>query len=157
MSTPLSRRILFEVGAGALIGAALAPGAASAAGAASENEMIIRKWYGLWITDQTNWAPFDAMLADDFTFSSAAPDDHISKAAFKRNCWETQVAHMKGFDLELMMAKDDAVFVKYLCHTTSGSSFRNVELLRLRGGRIESIECYFGGPGYPTAADAHKS
>ncbi len=160
MSTALSRRLVFKLGAGALGGSALAPRAAAARsipGEASTNEMIVRRWYRLWETEKTNWAPFDALLADDFTFTSAAPDDHISKAAFKTNCWDTQIAQNKGFDLELMTAKDDWVLVKYLCHTSSGGAFRNVEFLRLRNGRIESIECYFGGAGYATALDAKKT
>ncbi len=158
MSTAMSRRILFGLGAGALAGGVLAPGGASAqAGEPSKNEMIVRKWYGLWLSDKTDWAPFDALLADDFTFTSAAPDDHISKTAFKTNCWDTQIAHTQGFDLELVMAEGDLVVVKYLCRTTGGKSFRNMELHRLRNLKIESIECYFGGPGYATAAEAKKS
>jgi ketosteroid isomerase-like protein len=160
MFTAMSRRILFQLGAGALAGSALAPGAAGAQavpGESSNNEMIVRRWYRLWETEKTDWTPFGALLADDFTFTSAAPDDHISKAAFKKNCWETQIAHNKGFDLELITSKDDWVLVKYLCHTSTGGAFRNVEFLRLRDGKIESIECYFGGAGYATALDAKKS
>jgi hypothetical protein len=33
---------------------------------------------------------FDHLLADSFTFSSAAGDDHISKSTFKKQCWDTQ-------------------------------------------------------------------
>ncbi len=159
MSTTPSRRSLIDLGAGVLA-AALVPQAASAktpAGATTRNETIVRRWYGLWETEKQNWAPFAALLADDFTFTSAAPDDHISKAAFKTTCWDTQIGHIKSFDLELAMAQGDAVFVRYLCHTTNGKAFRNVELLRLRRSRIASIECYFGGPaGYPTAAESQK-
>jgi ketosteroid isomerase-like protein len=154
-----SRRRLFEAAALALAGAALAPEAASAQApinSMTKNESVVLRWYRLWETDKKDWGPFDAILADDFTFTSAAPDDHISKAAFKTNCWDTQIAHVAKFELERMMAQGDSVFVKYLCHTTTGQAFRNVELLRLRNGRIESIECYFGGPGYATATEAQK-
>jgi ketosteroid isomerase-like protein len=155
----MTRRILFQLAASAAAASALAPQAAQAQarpGASSDNEMIVRKWYQLWATDKRNWPAFDALLADDFNFTSAAPDDHIDKIAFKKKCWESQIDHIKGFDLELVMAKDDLVLVKYLCQTTGGKAFRNVELHRLRSGKIASIECYFGGPGYPTAAEAQK-
>ena len=159
MSAVLSRRILFELGAGALAGTSLLPAAASAQPGLSEfskHKETVREWYKLWETTKV-WAPFDALLTDDFTFTSAAPDDHISKAVFKKNCWDTQINHIKNFDLELVMAEGDSVFVRYLCHTTSGKSFRNVEVCQLRGPKIASIECYFGGPaGYPTKAETQK-
>ena len=161
MSTALSRRVAFGLGAGALVASLSVPEIASAqarAGEGSENETIVRKWYKLWETEKTNWGPFDALLADDFTFTSAAPDDHISKAAFKQNCWDTQIGRTGRFDLELVMAKGDFVFVKWVCITTGGKRIRDVELHQLRDGRIKSIECYFGAPaGFPTAAESKKS
>jgi len=39
--------------------------------------------------------------------------------------------------------RNDA-FVKYLCLTKNGKSFRNVEYLRVKDDKLESIECYFG-------------
>ena len=42
--------------------------------------------------------------------------------------------------------------MKYLCHTKNGKSFRNVEYLRIKNGRLESIECYFGAQSsFPSA------
>ena len=41
------------------------------------------------------WRTFNALLAEDFTFSSAAGDDHISKSTFKTQCWDTQINFMK--------------------------------------------------------------
>ena len=125
-------------------------------GEVSANEAVIRKWYGLWLRKDKDWGPFDAALADDFTFSSPV-DDHISKAAFKKNCWDTQIGFIKGFDLELVTVKNDEALAKYLCHTMNGKSFRNVEFLRVRNQRIETIECYFGGKlTYPSAVSAQK-
>src|SRR5882724_9742334 len=109
------------------------------------NEAAIRKWYKLWKKEAEDWGPLDAMLADDFTFSSPVDPIPLSKATFKTNCWGTQIAFIDGFDLELVTVKGDEALVKYLCHTANGKSFRNVEHLRLRNQRIEAIECYFGG------------
>jgi hypothetical protein len=51
-----------------------------------------------------------------------------------------------------VITSGNEAFVKYLCHTTNGKSFRNVEYLRVRDGKVEVLECYFGGAGYPSAA-----
>jgi ketosteroid isomerase-like protein len=150
----VSRRSLLASGACALVGAVSLPGAASASaseGQKSTNEEIVRKWYAAW--EQKDWRPVDSLLADNFTFSSAAGDDHISKSAFKEQCWKTQINFIKHFDLERVAAgADDDAFVKYLCHTTSGKSFQNVEYLRIRDGKLQSIECYFGAQSsFPSA------
>lgn len=158
MSTAMPRRNLFKLGAGALAGATLVPAAATAEarpGEAAKNESIVRKYYKLW--EQKDWAPLGALLADDFTFTSPQ-DDHIDLAAFKKNCWGTQIGFIKGFDLEVVMAKDDSVMVEYLCHTENGKALRNVEISRLRDSKIDSIVCYFGGSAsYPSAVSAQKS
>ena len=92
------------------------------------------------------------MLTDDFTFSSPNGDDHISKSTFKTRCWETQIDFIQRFDLERVTTGGDDAFVKYLCHTKNGKAFRNVEYLRLKNGKLASIECYFGeGLSFPSA------
>jgi ketosteroid isomerase-like protein len=132
------------------------PRAASARASAAQNstnEEIVRKWYAAW--EQKDWGPVDSLLADDFTFSSAAGDDHISKSAFKEQCWKTQINFIKHFDLERISTGADDAFVKYLCHTTNGKSFRNVEYLRIKNGKLQSIECYFGAQSsFPSAVSA---
>ena len=142
----MSRRKVFEAGGFILAGSALAVNIDIAPARASDhshNELLVRKWFKSWETK--DWDVTGAFLTDDFTFTSPTPDDHISKAAFKKNCWETQIDFIKSFDLELVMAQGDDVLVKYLCHLKNGKSFRNIEYHRLRARRIASIECYFGG------------
>jgi ketosteroid isomerase-like protein len=95
---------------------------------------------------------FEALMTDNFTFTSAAGDDHISRSTFKTQCWDTQAKLIERSDLERVIASGNEAFVKYLCHTTNGKSFRNVEYLRFRDGKVEALECYFGGAGYPSAA-----
>ena len=53
-----------------------------------------------------------------------------------------------------MFGAGDEAFGKYLCRTKGGKAFRNVEYLRLKDGKVEAIECYFGGAGFPSAANA---
>src|ERR1700679_3786372 len=80
----VSRRTVLRAGPCALAGAA---GIAQIAGAHTQpglnpkSDEIIRRWYAAW--ERKDWRPLDALLSEDFTFSSAAGDDHISKSAFK--------------------------------------------------------------------------
>jgi ketosteroid isomerase-like protein len=154
----VSRRNLLATGTCALVGAAalLGPTNASALGGKNlTNEEIIRKWYAAW--EKKDLGTFDTMLADNFTFTSANDDNHISKSAFKTRCWDTQVDFIGHFDLERIATGADDAFVKYLCHTKNGKSFRNVEYLRIKNGKLESIECYFGAQSsFPSAASATR-
>ncbi len=149
----MPRRNLLATGACALVGAVTLPGLAraSALGAPdSASEEIIRKWYAAW--EKKDLDTFRMLLADNFTFTSAAGDDHISKSAFKTQCWDTQVDFIGHFDLERITTRAGDAFVKYLCHTKNGKSFRNVEYLRIKNGQLESIECYFGAQSsFPSA------
>jgi ketosteroid isomerase-like protein len=148
----MSRRYLLT-GACALAGAVALPEPGSAGAFESQhltNEEIVRKWYGAWANKDLD--TFNDLLADNFTFSSAAGDDHISKSTFKKQCWDTQINFIGHFDLERISTGAEDAFVKYLCYTTNGKSFRNVEYLRIKDGRLESIECYFGAESsFPSA------
>ena len=139
------RRNLLASGACAIVGAVGLPRLARAStlgGHDLTNEEIIRKWYAAW--EKKDLSTFNLLLADNFTFTSAAGDDHISKSTFKTRCWETQIDFIGHFELERITAGAEDAFVKYLCHTKDGKSFRNVEYLRIKNGKLQSIECYFG-------------
>ena len=149
----MPRRNLLATGACALIGAVTLPGLARASALGGNdltNEEIIRKWYATW--EKKDLDTFNMLLADNFTFTSAAGDDHISKSAFKTQCWDTQVDFIGHFDLERITTGAGDAFVKYLCHTKNGKTFRNVEYLRIKNGKLQSIECYFGAQStFPSA------
>jgi ketosteroid isomerase-like protein len=155
----MSRRHLLGAGACALTGALSLPGAANAHGSGgqkSANEELVRKWYAAWGNKDLD--AFNMLLADNFTFSSAAGDDHNSKSTFKTQCWDTQVDFIGSFDLERITTGAEDAFVKYLCHTKNGKSFRNVEYLRIKNGKLESIECYFGAQSsFPSAVSSGQS
>jgi ketosteroid isomerase-like protein len=154
----MSRRMVFGAGACALVAAAGIPIMASAraeTGLAPNNEETIRKWYAAW--EKKDWHPVDVLLADDFTFTSANNDDHISKSAFKTRCWETQIGFIDRFELQHVIGIGNEAFVMYVCRTKNGKSFRNVEYLRLRDGKVEAIECYFGGQStFPSAVSTKQ-
>jgi hypothetical protein len=57
-----------------------------------------------------------------------------------------------------MTAGAEDAFVKYLGHTKNGKSFRNVEYFKIKNGRIESLECYFGAQAnFPTAVSSGQN
>jgi len=150
----VSRRNMLATGACALVGAVSLPELARASESGAKNlmsEELIRKWYTVW--KDKDFATFNNMLADNFTFSSAAGDDHISKSTFKTQCWDTQINFIKDFDLERVTTGPNDAFVKYLCYTKNGKSFRNVEYLQIdEYGKLISIECYFGAQSsFPSA------
>jgi hypothetical protein len=155
----VSRRRLLGAGACALTGAVSLPGAASAHAEIvldAAKDQLIRKWYAAW--EQKDWGPVDALLADNFTFSSAAGDDHISKSVFKSRCWETQINFIERFELEQVIGNGNDAFVKYLCLTKNGKSFRNVEYLRITDKKVEAIECYFGAQSsFPSAVSGGQN
>ena len=154
----VSRRKLFTTGACALVGALALPvpeRASASTGQNSANEEIVRKWYAAW--ENKDFGTFNALMADNFTFSSAAGDDHISRSTFKSKCWDTQAGFIEHFDLERISTGADDAFVKYLCHTKNGQTLRNVEYLRIRNGKLESLECYFGAQSsFPSAVSDGK-
>jgi ketosteroid isomerase-like protein len=154
----VSRRTVLKAGPCALAGTAGLLQIASAhaeAGLNPKSEAIIRRWYAAW--EKKDWRPVDLLLADDFTFSSAAGDDHISKSAFKVQCWESQKDFIARFDLQRVFGRGNEAMVMYICHTTNGKTFRNVEYLRLRDDKVEAIECYFGAQSsFPSAVSARQ-
>src|SRR5258708_38619670 len=117
----MPRRNLLATGACALVGAVTLPGLARASALGGHdltNEEIIRKWYAAW--EKTDLDTFNMLLADNFTFTSAAGDDHISKSTFKTQCWDTQVNFIRHFDLVRITPGAAADFVTNLSHTKKG-------------------------------------
>ena len=152
----MSRRTLFGAGtlaAVAIAGGSKPAGAEAGKGLDPETEAIIRKHYQAWV--DKDWPTEDALLADDFTFSSAAGDDHISKSVFKTRCWDNNAKDIKRSDLVRIFGSGNEAFVKYDCLTMDGKTFTNVEYIRLRDGKLVALECYFGAPSnYPAAVSA---
>jgi hypothetical protein len=155
----MSRRTMLEAGACVLAAAAAIPqiaAARAATGLSPTSEEAIRKYYAAW--EQRDWHPIDILLTDNFTFTSANNDDHISKSTFKTRCWETQIDFIEGFDLQHVIGNGNDAFVMYVCRTKNGKTFHNVEYLRLRDHKVEAIECYFGEKSsFPSAVSTGQS
>jgi ketosteroid isomerase-like protein len=148
----VSRRGLLEAGVWALAAVAITQNASARekAGPGPKADETVRKYYAAWGTE--DWHQIDILLADDFTFTSAAGDDHINKSAFKIQCWQTQNKFIDRFELEHIFGTENEAMVLYVCWTKNGKSFRNVEFLRLNGDMVRSVECFFGAQSsFPSA------
>jgi ketosteroid isomerase-like protein len=162
----ISRRTLLRAGTCALVGASGVASTTSVFAEQSEiagehgestvnKEEIIRSYYSGY--EKKDWNLSGSLLADNFTFTSPNDDDHISKSVFKEKCFLSQLEFIERFELETVLTRGNEAFVKYLCRTTKGTSFRNVEYFRFADGKITAIEAYFGGKlGYPTASASGK-
>jgi len=143
--TAMSRRTVLGAGACALAAATEilhSAGARADTAPSPKNEETIRRYYAAW--EKKDWHPIDILLADDFTFTSANNDDHISKSTFKTRCWQSQIDFIERFKLERVIANGNEAFVMYVCRTKNGKTFRNVEYFRLEDAKVKAIECYFG-------------
>src|SRR6516164_1473196 len=110
----LSRRTVLPGAVCESAAAAAIPGIAGAhaeTGLSPENEETIRKYYAAW--EKRDWHPIDILLADNFTFTSANNDDHISKSAFRARCWESQIDFVERFELQRVIGNGNEAFVMY--------------------------------------------
>jgi ketosteroid isomerase-like protein len=82
------------------------------------------------------------LLSDDFTFTSPV-DDQIDKATYLERCWPNH-QNIERHDIEKLFDRENEVFVRYLLHKKDGKKFRNTEFFTLEGGKIKSVEVYFG-------------
>jgi SnoaL-like protein len=122
---------------------------------AKKKEEIIKTYYSGW--EKKDWNITAAVITNDYNFTSPAGDDHIPVSVFKPRCFLNQMNLIKNFEYLSIMSHGDEAFVRYICWTTKGTSFSNVEHFRFAGDKIAAVECFFGsGAGYPAAAVAEK-
>jgi hypothetical protein len=112
-----------------------------------DKEKIVTAFYSGF--QNHNWNTVRSQFADDFTFSSAAGDNHIPIKTFHERCWPTNksfktVRFLKWAD------GGDKLFLIVEMTTTDHKIIRNVDVYTFKGGKMESMDCYFGsGGGYP--------
>src|SRR5688500_18919243 len=105
------------------------------------HEKIIKAYFDGWV--KKDWSLVSAQLAPGFTFTSPAPDDHISIEKFKDKCW-VQADHITRFDFIKITGNEREAFAIIHVITTSGTIIRNVEYFNFLDGKIKSIEVFFG-------------
>lgn len=84
----------------------------------------------------------EALLAPDFAFTSPF-DDHIDRAAYFGRCWPF-AGSFRFRDEKEIFVDGDACVVVYETEGKPGGTFRNAELLTFEGGRLRSIDVFFG-------------
>lgn len=121
------------------------------AGKAQDAAKIIRTYFSGY--EKQDWSITSSQLADGFTFTSAAPDDHIPLSVYKQRCWP-QSKFFKKIEFVAIVQEGDHAFALYSATTTDNKIIRNTEYYTFSNGKIKSIECFFGGSGagYPTNA-----
>jgi ketosteroid isomerase-like protein len=111
------------------------------------NEKVVREYYTAY--EKKDWRILERILADGFTFTSPAGDDHIGLKEYKAKCWPNS-ENTKKFDLEKVVVVGDDAYVTYNGWTNEGRQFRNTERFLLKEGKIVENECFFGtGVNFP--------
>lgn len=116
---------------------------------AQNADNVIRTYFSGY--EKKDWSIVAGQLADGFTFTSPAPDDHIPLAAYKARCWP-QSKFIKKVEFVKIVQDGNSAFAIYNLITTDNKHLRNTEYYIFSKGKIKSIECFFGGTGagYPS-------
>jgi hypothetical protein len=123
-------------------------GATSANAQDTPKEKAARTYYEGFVNK--DWALTSSQLADGFTFSSPAGDDHISVETYKERCFPTS-KFTKTVSFLKMSETGNELFVLVQINTTDNKLVRNVDVFTFDSlGKIKAHECFFGaGIGYP--------
>lgn len=103
---------------------------------------LVRGVFAAYKTADRN--AIEQLLSDGFTFTSPY-DDHIDRATYFERCWPA-AGTFEYHDLEKIVVNGQECFVLYNSRTKSGTMIRNVEHFRIEGGRVRSVEVFFGLP-----------
>jgi ketosteroid isomerase-like protein len=87
-------------------------------------------------------AAIEALIADDFHFTSPY-DDRIDRKAYFERCWPN-ADKIKGHRIEKLFAQRGEAFALYEIETLSGARWRNTEFFRVRDGKLIEVQVYFG-------------
>jgi ketosteroid isomerase-like protein len=101
---------------------------------------IARKAYQAYVDNDR--AAIEAIIADDFHFTSPR-DDRIDREAYFERCWKNSET-ITGFTFVNLVADGEHVFVTYEGRRSTGKPFRNTEIVTLGHGKIVEVEVYFG-------------
>jgi hypothetical protein len=114
----------------------------------------IKDYYAAY--EKKDWNIMAPILADGFTFTSPAGDDHINLKLYKERCWPNAL-NTKKFDLEKIIIHGDDAYVTYNGWTNDGKLFRNTERFKFKDGKIIENECFFGtGVNFPNNTNTEK-
>jgi ketosteroid isomerase-like protein len=101
---------------------------------------IVRRMFAAY--ENNDRAQAEAVLADDFTFSSP-PDPHLGRAEYFERCWPNSTA-IESFRFRKILEDGGNVFVTYELQKIDGSRGRNTEYFVVDGDKIRRCDVYFG-------------
>lgn len=97
-------------------------------------------------------AAIEAILSDDFTFSSPL-DDNIDRETYFKRCWPNS-EHLDKFDIKQIFTQASYAFVRYECQPKGQPKFQNTEFFTFDGDKIKHVDVYFGSETGEAAAEA---
>ena len=101
---------------------------------------LVRKYFRAYETKDRK--AVEALLSDDFTFTSPY-DDHIDREEYFERCWPSS-ERISAFSIEKLFEQGNEVFVRYQLQPKAGESFRNTEHMTIEDGKIKQVDVYFG-------------
>lgn len=112
------------------------------------SEEIVRACFAAYETKDRD--AIEALIADDFTFTSPL-DDNINRATYFERCWPNS-GHIKSFNIERLFVQGDEVCVQYEVQPTDKPPFRNTEIFKVRDEQVTRVEVYFGAETHEAAS-----
>lgn len=107
---------------------------------------VVRRLFAAYLAQDE--AAARELVDDELRFTSPQ-DDHIDKVAWFERCFPT-AGRVRWQELrEVTEVAPGLVFARYAYELRSGGTFRNMEAITVRGGRVVQVEVYFGGPPRP--------
>ena len=107
-----------------------------------------KAYYQAYARHDPDWVAGE--LADGFTFTSPY-DDHIDAEAYFRRCWPSEPLH-HSFNFIAVAQDGERVTIVYEAELKRPNAvhpdmrFHNAEMMTFAGGKLKSVEVFFGDP-----------
>ncbi|MDQ2720689.1 MAG: hypothetical protein M3Z26_13150 [Bacteroidota bacterium] len=113
----------------------------------TEKEKVAKAYYSGF--EKHDWNKVVSQFAKGFNFTSPNNDDHIPVEKFKEKCFGTNKFFKKVIFIKTAESGND-LFLEVEIITTENKIVHNVDVFKFEGGKIKSIETFFGaGTKYP--------
>jgi ketosteroid isomerase-like protein len=107
---------------------------------ADDSISVARKAYEAFANKDRS--ALEELIGDHFRFTSPL-DNRIDRSTYFERCWPNSKS-ISAFNLVNLVQDGNRAFLTYEATNTNGRSFRNTEILTVKGGKIVEVEVYFG-------------
>ncbi|MEJ7600084.1 MAG: DUF1579 family protein [Kofleriaceae bacterium] len=104
------------------------------------HEDLVRQAYGAWPAHDRE--ALERVIGADFRFTSPY-DDAIDRELFFARCWPNH-EHMQALEIQRIARDGDALYVTYELVLDTGKHIHNTERVTFHGGRLASVQVFFG-------------